>query len=565
MQLHPSGHTDTFPRESLPPFEDWPTLEFTLPELQYPERLNVAARILDEGVERYGADRPALRTPDGEVWSYGELQRHANQVAHVLTEDYGLVPGNRVLLRGANAPWLVASWFGIVKAGCVVITTMAAFREHELTTVSEIAKPQLLITSAAAADEAIASGELTGVPVVAYGEGAGLPDLIELAAGKPHEFEAADTASDDVVLLGPTSGTTGVPKLTMHFHRDVLANFDTFGRHILQLREDDIVSGSPPLGFTFGLGGLVIFPLLAGASTLLVERATPPQLADLVAEHGVTVLFTAPTAYRAMLREGKAEALRGLRVGVSAGENLTADTFEQVREATGLRLLNGIGATEMLHIFLSATVEEGRPGTTGRPIPGFRTAILDDEGNELPDGERGRLAVIGPVGCRYMNDERQKNYVDHGWNVTGDTYWRDEDGYYHYEARSDSMLQSSGYNIGAPEVEAAVDAHPDVLECAVIGRPDPDRGQLVTAYIVLRDGVEGSDELVRDIQAFVRSRIAPFKYPRLVGFVDALPRNPSGKLQHFKLRNTRHEDLVAWRGTTEPVGAAGAAPTTEGN
>lgn len=535
MSMMPSAHVDTFTREHLPPADTWPALEFTLPELHYSERLNAAAVLIDDAAEEHGADRPALRTPDGTVWTYGQLQKYSNQVAQVLTEDFAVVPGNRVLLRGPNNPWLVAAWLGVLKAGAVVVTTMPMLRSSEVATLIQLTKPAVAITDHRFLDElTVAAGD--DAAVLTYGAD-GIDDLISRCGHKSGVFTAVDTAADDVALLGPTSGTTGVPKVTMHFHRDILANADTFARHILQPTRDDVFAGSPPLAFTFGLGGLVVFPLRFGASSLLTEKAGPVQLAECAAAAGVTILFTAPTAYRAILKEERGDLLRSLRVAVSAGEHLSKETWEAVHQATGLRLVNGIGATEMLHVFISAAGDDIRPGTTGRAVPGYRATILDDEGNDLGPGHVGRLAVIGPTGCRYLDDPRQSKYVVRGWNVTGDTFLMDEDGYFTYQARSDNMIVSSGYNIGAPEVETAIDQHPDVVENAVIGRPDPERGSVVCAFIVLREGIIGDAEKRKEIQDFVKQTIAPYKYPRDVRFVTELPRNPSGKLQHFKLRD----------------------------
>ncbi|MDR6686470.1 2-aminobenzoate-CoA ligase [Arthrobacter sp. 1088] len=555
MSMTPSAHVDTFTRDHLPPADTWPALEFTLPELHYPERLNAAAVLIDNAVETYGPDRPALRTPDGTVWTYGELQKHSNQVAQVLSEDLGVEPGNRVLLRGPNNPWLVAAWLGVLKAGAVVVTTMPMLRSNEVATLIQITKPVVAISDHRFVDElATAAGE--DVTVLSYG-GPDDGDLTVRCEGKSGEFTAVDTAADDVALLGPTSGTTGVPKVTMHFHRDVLANADTFARHILQPTADDVFAGSPPLAFTFGLGGLVIFPLRFGASSLLTEKAGPVELAEHASAAGATILFTAPTAYRAILKEKRGDLLRGLRVAVSAGEHLSKETWQAVRDATGLKLVNGIGATELLHVFISAAGDDIRPGTTGKAVPGFRATILDQDGEELGPGQSGRLAVIGPTGCRYLDDARQANYVVNGWNVTGDTFSMDEDGYFTYQARSDNMIVSSGYNIGAPEVETAIDQHPDVVENAVIGRPDPERGSIVCAFIVLREGVIGDAAKRKEIQDFVKQTIAPYKYPRDVRFVTELPRNPSGKLQHFKLRDGLLNESATGEAQTQQLTPAG--------
>ncbi|WP_372698654.1 AMP-binding protein [Arthrobacter sp. JSM 101049] len=547
MQLTPSAHVDTFTRDHLPPADQWPTLEFTLPELQYPEQLNAATALIDQPTARFGADRPALRTPDGVIWSYGQLLEHANQVARVLTEDHGIVPGNRVLLRGPNNPWIVAAWLGVLKAGAVVVTTMPLLRAPEIAKLIGLTKPSLAITDHRFADEMDTAATAAELPVLSYGSDAAT-DLVALAAAKPGTFENVATAADDVALLGPTSGTTGTPKVTMHFHRDVLANADTFARHLLEPTPDDVFAGSPPLAFTFGLGGLVVFPLYFGASALLTERAAPVELAERAAEAGATVLFTAPTAYRAIIKADRADLLSRLRLGVSAGEHLSQQTWEAVEEASGLRLVDGIGATEMLHVFISAAGDAIHPGAVGVPVPGYRATILDVDGNEAADGEPGRLAVIGPTGCRYLDDPRQANYVCNGWNVTGDTFLRDAEGYFVYQARSDNMIVSSGYNIGAPEVEAAIDQHEDVLENAVVARPDEERGSVVCAFIVLREGVTGDAAKRKEIQDFVKATIAPYKYPRDVRFVDELPRNPSGKLQHFRLRESlqtgQHSELA---------------------
>ncbi|MEU9987041.1 AMP-binding protein [Streptomyces sp. NPDC048045] len=533
MELSPSAHVDTFCRDRLPPFHLWPQLHFDLPELQYPDRLNCAARLLDDAVARWGADRPCLLTPAGR-WAYGDLLRHANQVAQVLTEDLGLVPGNRVLLRGPNNPWLVAAWFGVLKAGGVAVTTMPLLRAAELAQLHDIGRPVVALCDHRYLDE-IEAADTPGLAVLSYG-GDGEDDLIRRCAAKDGVFSTVVTAADDVALIAFTSGTTGRPKATLHFHRDVLANADTFSRHIVKPRPDDVFTGTPPLAFTFGLGGLVVFPLHAGAATLLIEQASPQRLADLVAEHGVTVLFTAPTAYRAIMAAGAVDRLAGLRRCVSAGEALPAQVWEDFRAATGLPIIDGIGATEMLHVFISAADDDIRPGATGRPVPGYRATVVDDTGAPVPDGEPGLLAVTGPTGCRYLDDPRQTTYVRNGWNITGDTYLRDAEGYFRYVARSDDMIVSSGYNIAGPEVEKALLAHPCVADCGVVAAPDERRGMVVKAYVVLRAGAAADDVTVKELQNHVKQTIAPYKYPRAVEFVTELPRTGNGKLQRGELR-----------------------------
>jgi 2-aminobenzoate-CoA ligase len=532
MLLSPSAHVDTFCRDNLPPEADWPEFLFDLPDVQYPERLNCAIELVDAVAERMGPDRACLLAPGETPWTYGDLRRVSNQIAEVLTQDHGIVPGNRVLLRGPNTPWLAACWFGVLKAGAVAMPTMPLLRSGELTVMAEIAALDFALCDSRYVDE-LRAADIPGLRILEY---AGEGGLAAAAAQKSGTFTAVDTAADDVALLGFTSGTTGRPKATMHFHRDLLAIADTFSAHVLRPEPEDVFIGTPPLAFTFGLGGLIVFPLRAGASTLLIERATPDQLADLIAEYGVSICFTAPTAYRAMLGAGRADRLATLRRAVSAGEHLPAATWHAFHEATGVKLIDGIGSTEMLHIFISAADDDIRPGATGRAVPGYVAAVLDEFGAPQPPGIPGRLAVKGPTGCRYLADARQSVYVQNGWNLTGDTFVADADGYFWYKARSDDMIVSSGYNIAGPEVEEALLAHPDVAECAVVGLPDEARGQLVSAFVVLREGVVGDDGKSAELQGFVKQRIAPYKYPRRVFFCGDLPKTATGKLQRFRLR-----------------------------
>lgn len=523
-----SAHVDTFARDHLPPPEQWPELPFDLPELRYPDRLNCAAELLGGKHPQ----RPVFLTPSGGPWTYGRLLARVDRIAHVLTTELRVVPGNRVLLRGPTTPWLAACWLAVLKAGAVAVTVLAQQRPHELTTVCEIAHVTHALCDVRSVDD-LAKAEIPGLRITTYG-GDAPDDLLLRITGAPDEpFTAVDTAADDVALIAFTSGTTGRPKGCVHFHRDVLAIADTFSRHVLRPHEDDVFTGSPPLGFTFGLGGLVVFPMRAGACALLLEQAGPKQLLPAITEHRVSVLFTAPTAYRAMLAELDGHDTTSLRRCVSAGENLPAATWRAWHTRTGLRIINGIGATELLHIFISAADEHIRPGTTGVPVPGWHARVVDAEGAPVPDGEPGLLAVRGPVGCRYLADPRQREYVRDGWNITGDTYVRDPDGYFRYVARADDMIVSAGYNIAGPEVEDALLRHPDVVETAVVGRPDEARGQIVVAYVVLEEGARKDAEALR---AFLTSELAPYKCPREFVFLDALPRTATGKLQRFRLR-----------------------------
>ncbi len=531
-----TAHVDTFARDRLPPRELWPQMIFDLPALRFPERLNCAVELLDAAVAKGWGDRPCLRTPDGAVWTYADLKDRADRIAAVLVEYHGLVPGNRVLLRSANNPMMVATWFAVMKAGGIAVATMPLLRAKELVQVIEKAQVTHAVCDARLIEEldrARAEAPVLARVATYNGGPGGLEDAM---AAKSAPFVAVDTASDDVCLIAFTSGTTGQPKGTMHFHRDVMAIADCFPPTLLKAGADDVFTGSPPLAFTFGLGGMVIFPMRVGASTLLLERAAPDLLAAAIAAHRVTVCFTAPTAWRALVGLADAHDLTSLRRGVSAGEALPRPTFEAVETRLGLKLIDGLGATEMLHIFVSSADEGCRPGATGRAIPGYRAKVVDEEGNEVPRGTPGRLAVIGPTGCRYLDDPRQTTYVRDGWNLTGDAYLMDADGYLFYQGRTDDMIVAAGYNIGGPEVEDALLTHPSVRECGVVGAPDEGRGTVVKAYVVPAPGVVPGPDLVKDLQDHVKRTIAPYKYPRAIEFVDVLPRTETGKLQRFRLR-----------------------------
>ena len=531
-----TAHIDTFARDNLPPRAQWPDLTARLPELHYPERMNCAAELLDTAIEKGWGERNCLIAPDG-AWSYRHLQDQVDRIARVLTEDLGLVPGNRVLLRGANNPMMVACWFAVTKAGGVAVPTMPLLRAVELSYILDKARIGLALCDARLAEELTAAGNSASVLTRSVLFGSDAADSLDsLMADKPAGFATVDTALEDVCLIAFTSGTTGQPKGTMHAHRDIVAICDCFPPHILKPGPDDIFCGSPPIAFTFGLGGLVTFPMRVGASTLLLEKAPPEILLQGIQDHKATICFTAPTAYRAMIDLVDQYDISSLRCCVSAGETLPKPTWEAFRDKTGLRIIDGIGATELLHIFISAAVEDIRPGATGRPVPGYEACVLDEDGNPAPAGQVGRLAVRGPTGCRYLADERQADYVLNGWNLTGDAYLVDEDGYFWYQARTDDMIISSGYNIAGPEVEAALMAHEAVKECAVIGSPDPGRGMIVKAFVIPRETAAADDTLAKTLQDFVKQRIAPYKYPRMITFVESLPRTETGKVQRFKLR-----------------------------
>ncbi len=536
--LGPSAHTDSFTRDRLPPFHEWP--EIRLDGFDYPEYLNAAVELTDRMVERGFGDRTAL-IGNGRRRSYKELADWTNRIAHSLVTDYGVRPGNRILIRSANNPAMVAAWLAATKAGAVVVNTMPMLRAGELTKFVDKAEVSLALCDTRLMDELVACAKTSRYlkKVVGFdGTANHDAELDRAALDKPVSFEAVRTGRDDVALLGFTSGTTGSPKATMHFHRDILIIADGYAREVLDVQPEDVFVGSPPLAFTFGLGGLAVFPLRFGAAAALLENASPPNLIEIIQRYRATVCFTAPTAYRVMLKAMDEGAdLSSLRAAVSAGETLPAPVYEEWMDKTGKPMLDGIGATEMLHIFVSNRFDDHRPACTGKPVTGYEAQIVDDDMNEMPRGEVGRLAVRGPTGCRYLDDPRQRDYVRDGWNLTGDTFWQDEEGYFHFAARSDDMILSGGYNIAGPEVEAALLAHDDVAECAVIGAPDEARGQIVEAHVVLAEGVTGDGECITRLQEHVKATIAPYKYPRRIVFTDALPKTETGKIQRFRLRD----------------------------
>jgi 2-aminobenzoate-CoA ligase len=535
-----TAHIDTFCHDNLPPREQWPTLLWDNPELRYPGQLNCAEELLDGNIKAGRGSSDAIITPNERI-TYGELADRANRIARVLVDDLGLKAGNRVLIRSANNPQFLAAWFGIAKAGGVVVATMPLLRAKELTQIIDKAKVSIALCDERLIDEMqLAFNNSASLIRVCTFNGSGkigaqaeLESLMSTRAATPANVA---TSADDTVLIAFTSGTTGVPKGTMHFHRDVMAINDCFPRSTLNATENDIFIGSPPLAFTFGLGGLATFPFRAGASTVLLENASPLNLAQAIERFKPTICFTAPTAYRVLAGMVSEVELGSLKKCVSAGETLPRPTFELWQDTTGIRTIDGLGSTELLHIFIASRPEDSKAGATGKPIPGYEAVVLDEALQPVPVGEVGRLAVRGPTGCRYLADDRQTQYVQNGWNITGDAYRVDEQGYFCFEARADDMIISAGYNIAGPEVESALMAHPAVAECAVVASPDPDRGFIPKAYVVLASGEIPDTTQTKRLQDFVKATIAPYKYPREVAYVSELPKTETGKVQRFKLR-----------------------------
>jgi len=539
VKLGPSAHLDTFTRDNLPPFDQWPEILLDHPEFQYPEYLNAGVELTDRMVERGFGDHTAL-IGNGRRRTYKELADWSNRLAHALVEDFGVKPGNRVLLRSGNNPAMVAAWLAVTKAGAVAVNTMPLLRAGELAKIVDKAQVSLALTDSRIADELVACAKDSRfLKKVINFDGTANHDaeLDRVALSKSVKFDAVKTGRDDVALLGFTSGTTGEPKGTMHFHRDLLIIADGYAREVLRVTPQDVFVGSPPLAFTFGLGGLAIFPLRFGATATLLESATPANMIEIIETYKATISFTSPTAYRAMMAAmDKGADLSSLRMAVSAGETLPAPVFADWTRKTGKPILDGIGSTELLHIFITNRLDEATAGATGKPVAGYEAKIVDDDMQEVADGTIGHLAVRGPTGCRYLADERQTKYVRGGWNLTGDDFMRDANGVFHFAARADDMIISSGYNIAGPEVEAALLAHSEVAECAVVGAPDEARGQIVEAHVVLREGIAGDEACIKRLQDHVKATIAPYKYPRSVKFVAALPKTQTGKIQRFMLK-----------------------------
>ena len=537
--LGPSAHTDTFARDRLPPPDQWPDILLDRPEFQYPEYLNAAVELTDRMVEKGYGDHTAL-IGNGRRRTYKELADWSNRLAHALVETYGVQPGNRVLVRSGNNPAMVAVWLAATKAGAVVVNTMPMLRSLELTKIVDKAEISIALCDSRIADELVACAKESRFlkQVVLFdGTSNHAAELDRIALDKSVRYSAVKTGRDDVALLGFTSGTTGEPKATMHFHRDLLIVADGYAKEVLKVTPDDVFVGSPPLAFTFGLGGLAIFPLRFGATATLLENAAPPNMIQIIETYRATISFTAPTAYRAMMAAMDNGAdLSSLRIAVSAGETLPPPVFEEWTRKTGVPMLDGIGATELLHIFISNRQGDAKAGATGRAVAGYEARIVDDDMRDVPDGTVGHLAVRGPTGCRYLADDRQRRYVRDGWNLTGDSFSRDADGVFHFAARSDDMIISAGYNIAGPEVEAALLSHPDVAECGVIGVADEERGQIVQAHIVLKPGIAADDACAKRLQDHVKATIAPYKYPRSIKFIAALPKTQTGKIQRFRLR-----------------------------
>ncbi len=537
MNLGPSAHVDHFARDNLPPVSSWPT--FLTDGFAYPDYLNAGYELTDRMVERGFGDHTAL-IGHGRRRTYKELTDWSNRIANALVDEYAVKPGHRVLIRSANNPAMIACWIAATKVGAVVVNTMPMLRAGELAKIVDKAEIGLALCDTRIIEDLVACAKESRFLKQVIGfDGTANHDaeLDRLALNKPVRYAAVQTGRDDVALLGFTSGTTGVPKATMHFHRDILIIADGYAKNILNVQPTDIFVGSPPIAFTFGLGGLAVFPLRFGAAAALVETATPANLIELIQTYRATICFTAPTAYRVMLAAMDQGAdLSSLRIAVSAGETLPAPIYEAWTARTGVPILDGIGATEMLHVFISNRLDDRKPGSTGRPVPGYQARVVDDAMNEQPRGVAGRLAVRGPTGCRYLADARQADYVRDGWNITGDTFFQHEDGHFHFAARNDDMIISAGYNIAGPEVEAALLAHDAVLECAVIGAPDAERGQVVEAHIVLAPGFTADAAMALRLQNHVKTTIAPYKYPRSVRFVDSLPKTQTGKIQRFRLK-----------------------------
>jgi len=534
----PSAQTDSFVRDRLPPREQWPEFRYDLPELQIPDQANVATHLFDAAHRNGWDNRLMLRSP-GETYTYAEANAQVNRIAEMLIKDFKLEPGNRVLLRGGNSIGMALAWLGVVKAGLIAVATMPLLRAVELDKIIDKSRPALAICDVALLGEMVPAAQdaKQALPILVFGDAKRLDGMEARAARRSPDHAGCATAADDVALLAFTSGTTGVPKAVITTHRDVLAACNAWPRSVLKATPDDVVTGSPPLAFTFGLGGLLLFPMAAGASVYYPDvRFSPETMVRKMRDNGITICYTAPTFYRQMAPYAKALGIPSLRICVSAGEALPDATRQLWKQATGIEMLDGIGGTEVFHIYISAAGADVRAGSIGKVVPGYQAKVVDENDHEVPRGTVGRLAVIGPTGCRYMDDARQTAYVSNGWNHPGDAFTQDEDGYFHYQARDDDMIITAGYNVGAPEVEDCLLAHPAVAECGVVGKSDEVRGMIIKAFVVLRAGQASNEAMAEALQDYVKKSIAPYKYPREIEFVNALPRTETGKLQRFKLR-----------------------------
>jgi 2-aminobenzoate-CoA ligase len=534
----PSAQADRFVHDRLPPPDQWPTLRYDRPELRFPPQLNAVEELLDKAAQKGWGGRPLLRSSKI-VLTYGDVRDRVDRICRVLTEDLGLVPGNRVLIRGGNSIGLALAWLAVVKAGMVAVATMPLLRARELGDIIDKAQPTVALCDAKLLEELELARKDRPVlaAVVAFNAPTERGSLAVRSAQKEGQVAACPTSADDIAMMAFTSGTTGKPKAAVHTHRDILAACEAWPRHVLRATPEDIVVGSPPLAFTFGLGGLLVFPMWAGASVYFPDAPyTPETMVRTIKEIGATICYTAPTFYRAMAPFAKEHGVGPLRISVSAGEGLPDATRQLWKQASGVEITDGIGATEMFHIFISSPPDEVKRGAIGKVVPGYEAKVVDDEGNEVPRGTIGKLAVIGPTGCKYLEDDRQRNYVKGGWNYPGDAFLQDDEGYFFYQARADDMIISAGYNIGGPEVEDALLRHPAVAECGVIGKPDDERGMIVKAFVVLKPGHAADAAMVKALQDHVKASIAPYKYPREIEFVPSLPRTETGKLQRFKLR-----------------------------
>jgi len=539
-----TAHIDTYIRDNMPPEALWPEMDYSvLPELAaYPDRLNAATELLDRTIETFGTDRPAVIFGDV-TWSYGDLLATANRIANVLVEDYGMIPGERVILRSSNHPMLIAAWYAVLKAGGIAISTMPVLRERELVYMIDKAKVQLAITEASLAKDIEGAQQKTETlrDILYFGDDRA-DDLENRMTTKSAEFSDIDTAADDPAIIGFTSGSTGTPKGTLHFHRDILAVADTFIKQVVKIQPDDIVCGSPQIAFLYGLCAYMPDTMRFGASVVVVERGTPEVLLETIQKNKATVCFSTPSGYKLMLDIIDKYDTSSLRLCIAGGEPLAPAVFHGWEQKTGVKIINGLGISELLHIFISAAGDDIRPGLIGKAVPGFQVRVVDDAFNDVKSGEIGQMIVKGPNGCRYLDDiDRQKAYIRDGWNLSGDLCRWEDGGYIAYEARTDDMILTGGYNVSGLEVEAVLLEHQGVRECAVVGTPDPDRGQIVKAFIELREGIEGNDALVAEMQDFVKSQISAFKYPRAIEFVDELPHTATGKIQRGALRQLETE------------------------
>jgi benzoate-CoA ligase len=513
------------------------------PEIVIPDRFNATAYFVDRIVEEGHGARTAILCGDQAI-SYQEVLAEVNRAGNALLE-LGVEIENRVALLLLDCPEFAYAFFGAIKIGAVPVPINTLLKPQDYGYLLRDSRARALIVSA----ELLSSVESI-LPtlermrhVVVVGEAARYASFAQLLQRQAADLEAADTCKDDVAFWLYTSGTTGMSRAAVHLQHDMVYCSRLYADSILNIGPEDRTFSIAKLYFAYGLGNALYCPFAVGASTVFFPgRPMPEAVFTTVKRYRPTLFFGVPTAYAAMLHaaEQGAEAdFSSVRLCVSAGEPLPAGLYRRWLDRFGVEILDGIGSTEVLHIFLSNRPGSVRPGSSGLPVPGYEAQIVDDDGATVGPGEIGNLMVRGDSTCAYYwnKHDASRRQIAGEWIRTGDKYHTDEDGYFWYDGRSDDMLKAGGIWVSPTEVEGVIVEHPAVLECAVVGAEDEERLVKPKAYVVLKDGAQAADGLVLEIQELVKGRLAPYKYPRWIEFVDDLPKTATGKIQRYKLRS----------------------------